>query len=208
MVCTTSVPWGCPAQARDRRTSPLLANFCLHSKLAFPKLGVPVSRGLLDPDSLVSALPSVPCCVLLRSSPSPWLCVAQRWYQHRGVSCAPLRPAPFHSLCVCFFPPLPLPALFPRACPSSVSLLYSFTGPNRFCFCLSAFCFSLLFLAGRARVPCASLCFSYGFRSRTLTVYSLANSSVGGRTESSMTLCRLAHTPPFDGHVARAHVLT
>ena len=54
---------------------------------------------------LVSALPSVPCCVLLRSSPSPWLCVAQRWYQHRGVSCAPLRPFPFHSLCVCFFPP-------------------------------------------------------------------------------------------------------
>ena len=163
----------------------------------------PFSAVLSAHPFLVSALPSVPCCVLLRSSPSPWLCVAQRWYQHRGVSCAPLRPAPFHSLCVCFFPPLPLPALFPRASPSSVSLLYSFTGPNRFCFCLSAFCFSLLFLAGRARVPCASLCFSYGFRSRTLTAYSLANSSVGGRTESSMTLCRLAHTPPFDGHVGQ-----
>ena len=30
--------------------SPLLADLYLHSKLAFPKLGVSESRGLLDPD--------------------------------------------------------------------------------------------------------------------------------------------------------------
>ena len=158
----------------------------------------PLSAVLPARPSLVSALPSVPCCVLLRSSPSPWLCVAQRWYQHRGVSCAPLRPAPFHSLCVCFFPFLP--RLFsPELAPAGSAFCTASQAPTGFVFCLSAFCFSLLFLAGRAGVPCALLCFSYGFRSRTLTVYSPANSSVGGRTESSRTLCRLANTPPFDG---------
>ena len=98
-------------------------------------------------------------------------------------------PRPDHSPCVRFFLLRPCPP------PARAVFCTAIQPPTGKVFAQAPFLVPCwLVFAARAMFLCMMLCLF-------CVLLSCALICRWGRTESSMTLCRLAHTPPFDGHV-------